>query len=65
MPLLPDQFLERLTLLTDPDDLCDILGLTSEDIIERFSDVIEYNIDVLKEIYDIDINLNEAEYADD
>lgn len=55
MPLPLNQFLNRLAVLTDPSLLCDVLDISTEDIIERFGDVIEDNIDVLREAYDIDI----------
>ena len=41
MPLQPNQFLVRLAALADAELLCDILGIDSEDIIERFDDKIE------------------------
>lgn len=56
MPLQPDQFLKRLATLADADLLCEILDIDSEDIIERFTDKIEENIDTLREIFDVDID---------
>ena len=54
MPLSYEEFLERLAIMVDPELLCDILDITSEDIIERFQDVIEYKMGVLREAYDVD-----------
>ena len=55
MPLLTDQFLQRLSELADPVLLCDLLGITSEDIIERFEDILEEKMDDLREVFDIDL----------
>jgi|TARA_R110000803_G_scaffold68783_4_gene130879 hypothetical protein len=57
MPLQPDQFLKRLATLADADLLCEVLDIDSEDIIERFNDKIEENIDILRETFDVDIDL--------
>jgi|TARA_R110002020_G_scaffold132967_5_gene296809 hypothetical protein len=54
MPLPIEEFIERLSQVSDPPLLCELLGLNSEDILERFSDVLEDRIEVLREIYDID-----------
>lgn len=59
MPLPNEQFLDRLAMLTDPALLCEVLDITSEDIIERFPEIIEDNLDILREAYDIDIELEE------
>jgi len=55
MPLLNDQFLQRLSEMADPVLLCDLLGITSEDIIERFEDILEERMDYLREVFDIDL----------
>lgn len=47
MALLLREVLERLATL-DETELCDILGLTSEDILDRFLDVVEEKIDKLE-----------------
>ena len=60
MPLPNEQFLNRLAVLTDPSLLCDVLDISTEDIIERFEDVIIDQMEVLREAYDIDIE--EFEY---
>ena len=57
MPLQPDQFLKRLATLADADLLCEVLDIDSEDIIEEFNDKIEENIDILRETFDVDIDL--------
>jgi len=63
MPLTHKQFLIRLANITDPELLCDVLDITSEDIIERFEDLIEDRLEILKEVYDI--NLDEEFEEDD
>ena len=55
MPLLYDQFIKRLALMADPDLLCDVLDITSEDLLERFGDIVEDRIELLQEIYDVDV----------
>lgn len=60
MPLTKEQFLYRLAALTDPPFLCEIMNIETEDIIERFSDLIEDNIEELRDIFDIDIDLEEV-----
>jgi hypothetical protein len=55
MPLQPNQFLVRLAALADAELLCDILGIDSEDIIERFDDKIEEHMIELCEVFDVDI----------
>ena len=47
MALTLREILERLKSL-DEVELCDILSLTSEDIVERFIDVIEEKMDTLE-----------------
>ena len=61
MPLNLEQFLERVADLTDPSELCELLDITSEDILERFSDVVEEKSGVLREIFDVDLELEEEE----
>lgn len=58
MPLSNEQFLKRLAVMADPSLLCEILDLETEDIIERFEDVIEDRIDDLREVFDVDIDEN-------
>ena len=48
MPLTPEQFIKRLSALTDPSYLCEVLNITSEDIIERFEDLVEEKSEILK-----------------
>ena len=47
MALTLREILERLKSL-DEVELCDILGLSSEDLVERFVDVIEEKMDTLE-----------------
>jgi hypothetical protein len=37
------------------------LDISTEDILERFEDLIEDNLDVLREAYDIDITFEETD----
>ena len=56
MSLPPNQFLNRLAVLAEPSFLCEVLAITSEDIIERFGELIEDNEEELREIFDIDLS---------
>lgn len=47
MPLTLVEIKERLKQIPE-DDLLELLQLTSEDIVERFSDIIEDNADALE-----------------
>ena len=49
MPLTLTDIMERLKQL-DELDLIEYLGITSEDIVDRFSDLIEDKIDKLEQI---------------
>ena len=53
MPLLLREIIEILETL-DETELCDILEISSEDIAERFQDVIEDKLDKLENIVDWD-----------
>lgn len=53
MALTLREILERLKSL-DEVELCDILGISSEDIVERFLDVIEDKIEALELTVDWD-----------
>ena len=59
MPLSLEQFLQRVADLTDPPYLCVVLEITSEDILERFSDLVEQKTDVLREIFDVDLEIEQ------
>ena len=61
MPLPNEQFLRRLAEITDPDFLCDFLDITSEDILERFEDIVESYLDELREEFDVDIEEEEED----
>ena len=54
MSLPHKQFLNRLSNLAEPSFLCEVLNITTEDIIERFSDLVEDNEEELREIFDVD-----------
>tara|TARA_R110000803_G_scaffold117063_7_gene185626 strand:- start:1039 stop:1230 length:192 start_codon:yes stop_codon:yes gene_type:complete len=54
MPLSLKQFIERLAIMADPDLLCDVLDISSEDILERFEDVVELRLDILRDVFDVD-----------
>lgn len=62
MPLTVDDFLERLVLLADAELLCDVLDITSEDIIERFGDVIEARMESLRDTFDITLETEEEDF---
>ena len=59
MPLSLEQFLQRVADLTDPPNLWEVLEITSEDILERFSDLVEQKTDVLREIFDVDLEIEQ------
>ena len=65
MPLSLEQFLERVADLTDPPYLCEVLEITSEDILERFSDFVEQKDDVLREIFDVDLGIEQEGELDE
>ena len=62
MPLTLEQFYNRLAILSDACLLCEILDLDSEDIIERFGDLIEEKHEELREIFDVDTGTEEDYY---
>tara|TARA_Y100000361_G_C11051712_1_gene285602 strand:- start:329 stop:526 length:198 start_codon:yes stop_codon:yes gene_type:complete len=62
MRLNNEQFLERLANLAEPAFLCEILNITSEDIIEQFNELVEENEAVLREVYDIDLEIEEDQF---
>ncbi len=63
MPLSNEQFIRRLAAITDPKFLCDFLDITSEDILERFEDIVENTMETLRQEFDVDIQ-DEEEYND-
>ena len=65
MPLNLEQFLERVADLSDPPYLCEVLEITSEDILERFSDLVEQKNDVLREIFDVDLGIEQEGELDE
>ena len=65
MPLSLKQFLERVADLTDPPYLCELLEITSEDILERFSDVVDEQSAVLREIFDVDLGIEQEGELDE
>jgi hypothetical protein len=54
MSLTNQQFKNRLINLNDPSTLCDILEIKSEDIVERFEDIIEEKEMELRDLFDVD-----------
>ena len=44
-----DELMERLAERLDPEELCDLLQLSSEDIVGAFEDRIKENFDKLEE----------------
>ena len=63
MPLSNEQFIRRLAAITDPEFLCDFLDITSEDILERFEDIVENTMETLRQAFAVDIQ-DEEEYND-
>ena len=61
MPLSNEQFIRRLAAIPDPEFLCDFLDITSEDILERFEDIVEDTMETLRQEFDVDIQ-DEEEY---
>jgi len=53
--------------MADATLLCDLMDITSEDIIERFEDLVLENITQLREVFDISFELeyNEDIYEDE
>ena len=45
-------FSARVVYLSEVELLCDILGITSEDIIERFEDVVQMHLDEMVTLYE-------------
>ena len=62
MSLPHNQFIKRLANLAEPAFLCEILNITSEDIIEQFNELVEENEAVLREVYDIDLEIEEDQF---
>jgi hypothetical protein len=54
MALLLHEIKERLALLVDVDQLCDLLEITVEDILDEFGDKILDNIERIYEEVDLD-----------
>ena len=61
MPLSDDQFIRRIIEMADPILLCEVLGITSQDIVERFEDYLDENMEELREVFDVDFD-EELEY---
>ncbi len=51
--------------MADATLLCDLMDITSEDIIERFEDLVLENITQLREVFDISFELEYNEYIDE
>lgn len=47
--------------MADPILLCEVLGITSQDIVERFEDYLDENMEELREVFDVDFD-EELEY---
>jgi hypothetical protein len=65
MPLPNKLFFERLADMADATLLCDLMDITSEDIIERFEDLVLENITQLREVFDISFELEYNEDIDE
>jgi hypothetical protein len=64
MSLTTKRLLNRVSELADPIYICEVLELTTEDLLERFNDLVETKIDVLREVYDVNINFEEEGQED-
>ena len=64
MPLQYNDFIERLVVLTDVELLCEVLGITPEDIVERFHDLVELHQEVLRDTFDINSDMDEEDFED-
>ena len=62
MPLNFEDFTERLCLLCDVELLCEVLGITSEDIVERFADLVELHQETLRDAFDITLDTEEEDF---
>jgi len=67
MPLLLEDLIARVSDLADVELLCEIMDITSEDILERFSDLAELHQEDLREIFDVDtaMDIDEDEEGDE
>jgi hypothetical protein len=54
MPLSDKDFMERISCLADPPLLCELLDISSEDLLEAFEDRMEDKKNILREIFDVD-----------
>jgi hypothetical protein len=64
MSLTTKRLLNRVSELADPVYICEVLELTTEDLLERFNDLVETKIDVLREVYDVNTNFKEEGQED-
>ncbi len=64
MPLTTKKLLNRVSELADPVYICEVLELTTEDLLERFNDLVETKMDVLREVYDVNTNFEEEGQED-
>jgi hypothetical protein len=64
MSLTTKRLLNRVSELADPIYICEVLELTTEDLLERFNDLVETKIDVLREVYDVNTNFEEEGQED-
>ena len=48
--------------MSDVEMLCETLGITPEDIVERFSDVVELHQEDLRDVFDITLEDEEEDY---
>ena len=46
--------MERISCLADPPLLCELLDISSEDLLEAFEDRMEDKKNILREIFDVD-----------
>jgi len=59
-----EDFIERLAVMSDVEMLCEVLELEPEDILERFSDIVETKQAELRDVFDVDLDIGSVEDYD-
>jgi len=56
MSLSNRRLLGRVAELADPSFICELLNITTEQLLEQFDYLVEENIEALREVYDVNLN---------
>ena len=56
MSLSNRRLLGRVSELADPSFICELLNITTEQLLEQFDYLVEENIEALREVYDANLN---------